>query len=158
MTFEEIGSSYPFKANIFVDWLNVKANGGYNLDFQKLIRLVREKGGLIVRANCYLPEADDKQIGFYDAIKGAGFKLVIIREKYERVNCDALMAVDMVTQSLDVDAVYILSNDSDFIPAVVYLQSIGKRVLLIHGDNPSNDLRKTVDEWKHFTHLKLLRD
>jgi len=63
------------------------------------------------------------------------------------------MAVDMVTQSRDVDAVYLLSNDADFIPAVEYLQSLGKRVLLIHGDNPSNNLRKSVDEWRHFGQL-----
>jgi len=41
---------------------------------------------------------------------------------------------------------------------VTYLQSIGKRVLLIHGDEPSNDLRKNVDEWRHLGQLKLIRE
>ena len=119
---------------------------------------VRDKGGTILRANIYVPEADEKQMSFYDAMKIAGFKQIFIKEKSERVNCDTQMAVDMVTQSHDVDGIYLLTNDGDFIPAVSYLQSIGKRVLLIHGDEPSNDLRKNVDEWRHLGQLKLIRE
>ncbi len=67
------------------------------------------------------------------------------------------MAVDMVTQSNNADAIYLLSNDADFIPAVGYLQSTGKRVLLIHSDKPSCDLKKAVDESRHLGQLHLLR-
>jgi len=158
MTFDDKVGPLPFKANIFIDWLNVKANGGSALDFFKLMQHIRNKGGIILRAVIYVPEADENQIPLYDSMKSAGFKHVYIKEKYSSVNCDTLMAVDMVTQSLNVDVVYMLSNDADFIPAVSYLQSIGKRVLLIHGDGPSNDLRKTVDEWRHFGQLNLIRE
>jgi len=41
---------------------------------------------------------------------------------------------------------------------VTYLQSIGKRVLLIMVMNHSNDLRKNVDEWRHLGQLKLIRE
>lgn len=159
MTFNEISTIAAFKANVFIDWLNVKANGGQGLDFFKLMSLIREKGSILFRAAIYVPEPEDEKIrNFYDAMKKAGLKLIYIREKWEKVNCDAIMAVDMVTQSRDVDAVYLLSNDADFIPAVEYLQSLGKRVLLIHGDNPSNNLRKSVDEWRHFGQLGLIRE
>ena len=157
MTFNEINIKGQFKANVFIDWLNIKANGGYSLDFPKLLHLIRDQGGLIIRANIYLPNPDDMQIKFYDAIKSTGFKLIYIEERFEKVNCDAIMAVDIITQSLDVDVVYIISNDADFIPAISYLQTIGKRVLLIHGDNPSNNLRRRVDEWRHLRQLDLLQ-
>ena len=156
MTFQDSPTHPAFKANIFIDWLNVKKNGGKQLSFDNLMALVRKRSGHVVRANIYLPLAEDGQIGLYDAMKKAGFRLVIIEDKWGNVNCDAKMAVDMVTQSRDVDCVYLLSNDADFVPAVEYLQSIGKRVLLIHGDNPSNRLRDSVDEWRHFSQLNLL--
>jgi uncharacterized LabA/DUF88 family protein len=150
-------TNVSFKSNIFIDWLNVKANGGYGLDFFKLMELIRYQSGLILRANIYVPEPDEGQISFYDAMKSAGFKLIYIADRRGSTNCDTQMVVDMITQSHDVDVIYLLSNDADFIPAVSYLQLIGKRVLLIHGDNPSNDLRKTVDEWRHFGQLKILK-
>ena len=158
MTFNDKTVPIPFKANIFIDWLNVKANGGIGLDFFKLIQHIRDKGGIILRAVMYVPNPDDNQISFFDSMKSAGFKLVYIKEKYFKVNCDAMMAVDMITQSLNVDVVYMLFNDADFIPAVSYLQSIGKRVLLIHSDDPSNELRKTVDEWRHLRQLNLIHE
>lgn len=158
MTFNDTKLNTQFKANIFIDWLNMKANGGQALDFFKLMQHVRDKDGMILRANIYVPEADANQVSFYDAMKSAGLKLVLIMEKSEKVNCDTLMAVDMVTQSNDVDVIYLLTNDADFIPAVSYLQSIGKRVLLIHGDDPSNVLRKNVDEWRHLRQLNLIRE
>ena len=158
MTFNETNIKNQFKANVFIDWLNIKANGGQSLDFKKLLNLIREQGGLILRANIYLPEAEEHQIHFYDAIKAAGFKIIYLEERFERVNCDTKMVVDIITQSLNVDAVYILTNDADFIPAISYLQTAGKRVLLIHGDNPSNNLRRTVDEWRHLRQLDLLQE
>ena len=106
-----------------------------------------------------MPEPENENVrDYYSVIERAGVKLSYIREKWKKVNCDAFMAVDMVTQSRHVDAVYLLSNDADFIPAVEYLQSIGKRVLLIHFNNPSNDLRQAVDEWRHFKQLNLERN
>ena len=114
---------------------------------------------VIKRANIYLPIPDnDKVRDFHSVMQRAGLRLIYIKKNGARVNCDVLMAVDMVTQSDDVDAIYLLSNDSDFVPAVEYLQSIGKRVLLIHGDHPSNDLRRAVDEWRHFNQLGLIRN
>ena len=157
MTFNETAVVSPFKANIFIDWLNLKANGGEKLDFWKLSELIVKRGGIVCRANIYVPEADTGQVIFYDVIKKAGFKLIVIPPKSERVNCDTMMSVDMVTQSHGVDAVYLLSNDADFVPAVEYLQSIGKRVLLIHAQNPSNRLRHSVDEWRMLEQLELLR-
>jgi len=159
MTFNEIENIVPFKANVFIDWLNVKANGGQWIDYFKLMAVIREKGGLISRAVIYVPEPETESIrDYYSVIERAGVKLSYIREKWKKVNCDAFMAVDMVTQSRRVDAVYLLSNDADFVPAVEYLQSIGKRVLLIHFENPSNDLRQAVDEWRHFKQLNLERN
>src|ERR1019366_73497 len=111
--------------------------------------------GHVFRANIYLPPAEDGQIGLYDAMKKVGFRLAIIQDKWGSVNCDTKMAVDMVTQSRDVDCIYLLSNDADFVPAVEYLQFVGKRVLLLHGDIPANRLRDSVDEWRHFSQLNL---
>jgi len=159
MTFNEISNIFPFKTNIFIDWLNVKANGGRQLDYFKLTDVIRDKGGIILRANIYLPRPDNEKVrNFHSVMQRAGLRLIYVEKTWARVNCDALMAVDMVTQSRDVDAIFLLSNDSDFVPAVEYLQSIGKRVLLIHGDNPSNDLRRAVDEWRHFEQLNLIRN
>ena len=159
MTFNDTAELVPFRANIFVDWLNIKKHGGRDLDFSKLMSLIRSKGGLICRANIYLPEANGGQQSLYDALRRTGFKLVIIPESQNKgPNCDTRMIVDMVTESENVDTVYLISNDSDFVPAVQYLQSQGKRVLLIHADKPSNRLRNIVDEWRHLGQLKILRE
>ena len=157
MTFEEIKSVTPFKANLFIDWLNIKKNGGNGLNFGALFSLIRNVGGMIVRANIYLPDRNEGEIKFYDALKRYGFKLVIINERRGSANCDSKMAVDIVTQSLDVDVIYLLCNDADYLPAVEYLQTMGKRVLLIHVDGCSNDLRDAVDEWRHAGQLNLLQ-
>jgi uncharacterized LabA/DUF88 family protein len=157
MTFNDLEIKIPFKANVFIDWLNVKMNGGDKLDFQKLIELITDKGGVVYRANIYLPVPTNSQVIFYDVMKKAGLKLIYSLEQ-DKLNCDTRMVVDIVTQSSEVDVVYLLSNDSDFIPAVEYLQAIGKRVLLIHGPNPSNKLRHAVDEWRRFEQLELLRE
>jgi uncharacterized LabA/DUF88 family protein len=66
------------------------------------------------------------------------------------------LAVDMVTQGAHLDVLYLLSNDADFIPAVRYLQTQAVRVVLLHADRPSNELRDTVDEWHHIGQLDLL--
>ncbi len=67
------------------------------------------------------------------------------------------MTVHMVTQSPHVGVVYLLSNDGDFVPAVDYLQSIGKRVSLIQAGCPSRRLRHAADECRTFDQLTLLR-
>jgi uncharacterized LabA/DUF88 family protein len=152
------------KANIFIDWLNIRENGGRSLDFKKLIKAIEDKDYYIQRINLYAPPHDDNQLGFYDVIRKNGIKIVLIPGKSARgdkgdsYNCDALMAVDMVTQSNDVDTVCLLSNDADFIPAVEYLQMIGKRVELYHADHPSNLLRTTVDKWHYIVKEDLLKE
>lgn len=144
-------------ANIFIDWLNIRDNGGRSLQFDKLIKSIEDKNYHIQRINLYAPPSDDGQIKFYDVIRKNGIKIISIPSKGESYNCDALMAVDMVTQSKDVDTVFLLSNDADFIPAVEYLQMSGKRVELFHVDSPSNKLRTTVDKWYHIAQENLLR-
>jgi len=146
------------KANIFIDWLNIRDNGGRSLQFADLIKAIEDQGYHIQRINLYAPPAEENQTSFYDAIRRNGIKIVLIPGKCDSYNCDALMAVDMVTQSNNVDTIFLLSNDADFIPAVEYLQMIGKRVELYHGDSPSNKLRTTVDKWYHITKENLTKD
>ena len=146
------------KANMFIDWLNIKMNGGRNIDFGKLIKAIENQGYDIQRINLYAPPADSGQISFYDVIRRNGIKIVLIPGKGDSYNCDALMAVDMVTQSKEVDTVFLLSGDADFIPAVEHLQIIGKRVELYHGDRPSNQLRNIVDKWYHIAAADLIMD
>jgi len=100
MTFNEISTIAAFKANVFIDWLNVKANGGQGLDFFKLMSLIREKGSILFRAAIYVPEPEDEKIrNFYDAMKKAGLKLIYIvverkprNENEPNINNDILVS------------------------------------------------------------------
>jgi len=160
MTFHETKQEAPFRCAIYFDWLNIKMSGGGNLDFDKLFEHIRKKSGIVRIANFYAPEANEKQGSLYDAIRKSGFKIVLVPEKGRgergQFNCDTMMSVDMVTQTDGLDAVYLLTNDYDFIPAVRYLRGKGIRILLIHVDEPSNDLRNEVDEWRHAGQLNLI--
>ncbi len=156
MTFHELEFPVPFKANVYVDWLNIKKHGGAELDFDKLFRLIHNRSGCVLRAIIYLPAAESEgEERLHDAMVRSGFQL--FRMEGEKVNCDSQMTVDMVTQCGGVDVVYLVANDSDYLPAVRYLQSLGKRVLLIHADKPSNELRRVADEWRKLEQLDLLR-
>ncbi|MFZ2653808.1 MAG: NYN domain-containing protein [Victivallales bacterium] len=162
MTFNDTKQSVPFRCAIYFDWLNIKMNGGKDLSFDRLFDHIRGRGGIIRIANFYAPEPEGNQISFYDAVKRSGFKIVYIQEKGRcgrgQFNCDTLMAVDMVTQTEGLDAVYLLTNDFDFIHPVRYLRAKGIRTMLIHVESPSNDLREEVDEWKHAGQLNLLEN
>ena len=162
MTFHETEQVVPFRCAIYLDWLNIKMSGGQKLDFDQLFEHIRKKGGIIRVANFYAPEPENNQYSFYDATRKSGFKVVLVPEKGRagrgEFNCDTMMTVDMVTQTERLDAVYLIANDSDYIPAVKYLRSKGIRTLLIHVENPSNDLRNEVDEWRYFKQLNLIQD
>ena|ERR1051326_4458216 len=148
-----------FHAGVYVDWLNIKMNGGRDLHFAKLLGYIRDQGGFVRVANFYAPKADDQQITFYDAVRKSGFRILTIRPKSHdatSVDADVMLAVDMVAQGTHLDVVYLLTHDSDFIPAVRYLQSKAIRVVLLHADKPSNELRDIVDEWRHLAQLELL--
>ncbi len=159
MTFNDV-ISRPFRCNVYMDWLNFKMNGGRDIKFDKLFEHIHLRGGNVKIANFYAPEAEDEnQRRFYDAIRRSGFKIEYIEEKGRghsgKFNCDTMMAVDMVAQADGIDAVYLLTNDYDYIHPVRYLRSRGIRTLLIHAERPSNDLRDEVDEWRMFKQLEL---
>ncbi len=160
MTFNNTKQVNPFRCAIYFDWLNFKMNGGRDINFDKLFDHIRLRGGIVRIANFYAPEPEGNQISLYDAVKRSGFKIVYIQEKGRagrgQFNCDTLMAVDMVTQTDGLDAVYLLTNDFDFIHPVRYLRAKGIRTMLIHVEHPSNDLREEVDELRHAGQLELL--
>jgi uncharacterized LabA/DUF88 family protein len=145
---------------VYLDWLNIKMNGGRELSFDKLLEYIRAQGGFIRCANFYAPEAEGNQMGLYDAARRSGFRIAIVPGKVYGENksfdCDVMMAVDMVVQGAHFDVVYLLTHDADFLPAVRHLQSQGVRVVLLHADKPSNELRDAVDEWHHLGQFGIL--
>ena len=150
-----------FHCAVYLDWLNIKMNGGRDLNFDKLFDYIHSRGGFIRIANFYAPdtETEGKQT-LYDAVRRSGFRVVIIPGKKHddrmSVDCDVMMAVDMVTQGAHMHVVYLMTHDAHFLPAVQYLQGKGVRVVLLHADKPSNELRDAVDEWHHVRQLGLI--
>lgn len=154
------------RVGIYIDAYNISLNGGYAMRYDILRDFIlREDNGL--RLNTYVvfdeeraeedQEYREKQNGYFSVLRSFGYKVItksVRRYKTEsgdwvtKGNVDIDMAVDMMTQSQNLDKVVLLTGDGDFIKAVSAIQSQGCRVELIAFRNVSRDLMNEVD---HFT-------
>ena len=47
MTFNDTKQVVPFRCAIYFDWLNIKMNGGRDINFDRLFEHIRSRGGMI---------------------------------------------------------------------------------------------------------------
>ena len=65
----------------------------------------------------------------------------------EQKGVDVLLAVDMLGLCLksSIDKIYIITNDSDFIPAIQFVKNQGIQVILVQGNDCQSNLREAAD-------------
>jgi uncharacterized LabA/DUF88 family protein/cold shock CspA family protein len=152
------------KAGIFIDSENLSRNGGRNLRYDVLRKLVEAQGATILRANAYLAhdEVQEKADPTYrlgkethrNAIRRNGFHLVLKKvSRYKnddgveviKANADIDLAVDALLQAENLDYILLGTGDGDFLRLVRALQSKGKRVDLLSFSNVNGELRREAD-------------
>ncbi len=151
------------RVGVYIDAYNVSLNGGYAMRYDILRDFILQDG-MGQRMNTYMvfdeerAEEDvdyrEKQFGYFSVLRSFGYKVItkpVRRYKNEagdwvtKGNVDIEMAVDMLTQSRNLDKLILLTGDGDFIKAVSTVQSQGCRVELIAFRNISRDLMNEVD-------------
>lgn len=67
---------------------------------------------------------------------------------FEQKGVDVLLTIDMLGLSIkpSVTKIYIVSNDSDFVPAIQFVKNQGVQVVLVHGKEYQNNLGEVADQ------------
>ncbi len=160
----ELNGYFKMNAGIFLDIDNLTRNGGFEIRFEAVRRLVESQGAAVLRANAYMAidkeqERRDAALGrkrqeFRDGIRRSGFHLVIkpLRrfanpegQLVASANCILELAVDAVLQAEHLDYVLLGSGDGDILRLVRALQGRGKRVDLLTFGNAGAQLQRAVD-------------
>ncbi len=84
---------------------------------------------------------------FEQAIFKAGFKTISVSSKEKNAVDNEIIQDckhDIMTDKI-IKIVILITGDKDYLPLVKYLQKIGIKLILIHGANVSQNLRKAVD-------------
>ena len=153
------------KTGLYVDSNNLLMNGGYGIRFEVLRRFACRNGAMPMRLNAYMSHDTDragedheyryKQGRFHATIRDYGFK-VITKEvmwyedkttghRTSKSNSDIDLAVDVLTQSENLDRVVLATGDGDFVKVVQALQNKGCRVEVVAFNNVSTSLRREAD-------------
>lgn len=130
---------------IFVDAANIFYSVrtlGWKVDYTKFLDYWNRHGKITgVFFYTAVISTRQKQLKFYNVLRKIGFKVItrevkIIRDRKRRKivqkgNFDVKLAIDLVLKAKEYDIAVLASGDSDFEPAVEYLRSIGKKVIVV---------------------------
>ncbi|MFC1499544.1 NYN domain-containing protein [Candidatus Zixiibacteriota bacterium] len=143
------------KAGLFVDASNLYRKDRATLNYRALRQVVADSNDLM-RCNVYVavdPENSKPVRGFMAALRGIGFK-VIDKEWSRNVNghlsasLDMELAIDVLTQSSQLDVIFLVTGDPDFTRLVRAIQNKGKRVEVIaYQDRIGYALKQEADEF-----------
>ena len=149
---------------VYVDSSNITMNGGFRMLYDQLRHWACRDGGKAMRLNIYLAldlercdsdrAYDERMRGYMSAARQFGYKIVVKPVKRYRgddgvevvkSNADLDMAVDVLTQSGNLDYVLLATGDGDFVRLVGALQDRGSRVEVLAFQNYSRDLVEAAD-------------
>lgn len=152
------------KAGIFIDSENLSYNGGRNMRYEVVRKLVEAQGATVLRANAYVAFDEQREerepqyrLGkesHRNAIRRSGFHLVLKEARRYRndegveivkANADIDLAVDALLQAENLDYILLGTGDGDFLRLVRALQGKGKRVDLLSFANVNWEIRKEAD-------------
>jgi uncharacterized LabA/DUF88 family protein len=153
------------KIGVFVDAENIRRTGGYGIRYDVLREYVSMSGDPI-RLNSYMSidearmrsdyEYRDRMNGFLSVVRSFGFKVITkaIRwyededgQRVGKANADLDMAVDILLQGRNLEAIYLLTGDGDFKRVVQAAQNLGIRVEVIAFRFVSKDLMHEADKY-----------
>ena len=153
------------KIGIFVDAENITRSGGYAMRYD-VLKEYCSRYNEPLRLNTYLTvdverskadkEYREKHMTYLSILRSFGYKVITKAIKwfedengtrYGKANADLDMAVDILTQSQNLDKVYLLTGDGDFTRVVQAVQNMGARVELIAFRYISRELLHEVDQF-----------
>ena len=152
------------RIGLFVDFANIRMNGGYGLRVDLLRRFAERDGARLARLNAYLPydttraETDAVyragQLRYHDVLRDNGYKVLLkpVRwyedsqgVRYSKADCDMDIAVDVLEQAGRLDTLLLCTGDGDFVRVVEGAQVRGSRVEVLAFRNVSRRLRTVAD-------------
>jgi uncharacterized LabA/DUF88 family protein len=152
------------KAGIFIDSENLTYNGGRNMRYDVVRKLVEAQGATVLRANAYVAydeQREQRELPYRlgkeshrNAVRRNGFHLVLKEaRRYQndegqeivKANADIDLAVDALLQAENLDYILLGTGDGDFLRLVRALQGKGKRVDLLSFANVNGEIRREAD-------------
>ncbi|MFC1627626.1 NYN domain-containing protein [Gemmatimonadota bacterium] len=141
------------KAGLFVDASNLYRREGPSLNYKALRSTVSDRYE-ILRCNVYVavdPENPKPVRGFMSALRDIGFK--VIEKEWSRnsngflsASLDMELAIDALTQSSQLDVIFLASGDPDLARLVRAIQNRGKRVeVMAYQDRIGSALKQEAD-------------
>lgn len=156
------------KAVVFIDAANViysQRSLKWQIDFKKLMDYFKDNYQLdnVYFYFAYLKD-DKKQQGFFSKLRQWGYKIrtkgvKLIRQAdgaiLKKGNLDVELTIDAVKGMRFYSTVILMSGDSDFHALVRYLQSKGKKVVVISSKgHVSFELLKAANKYINFNKLR----
>lgn len=133
------------RIGIFIDAANIfysQKTLGWRVDYEKFL-FYWNKQGRVTGAYFYTAviSTNKKQLKFFQALKKLGYTVItrevkVIHDRKNKKmvhkgNFDVKLAIDLVLKAKEFDIAVLASGDSDFEPAVEYLRSIKKKVIVM---------------------------
>lgn len=157
------------KAALFVDVSNIyysQQTLGWQIDYQKVISFFKKNTKLII-AYFYsgVVSKNKKQQKFFAKMRKFGFKVKTkevkwIKDKTGKVlkgkgNLDIELALDMTHLCNRFDTAILMSGDSDFVPAVKFVQKKGKKVIVFSSrGHIARELARAANRYVPFEAMK----
>lgn len=157
------------RVSVFIDAANILYSQhtlGWEIDYQKLLRYFK-KNYLFQKAYFYSGKdsRNTKQEQFFSRMRRFGYNVVTkevkwIRDKNGKIlkgkgNLDIELALDFTHKAKEYDTAFLLSGDSDFAPAISFVQELKKKVVVISTrHHVARELIKTSNLFLPFDHLK----
>lgn len=153
---------------IFIDAANViysQRTLKWQVDFKKLMDYFKNNYQLkdVFFYFCYIKD-DKKQQGFFEKLRGWGYKIrtkevKIIRQKdgtlLKKGNLDVELTIDAIRSIDRYTTAVLMSGDSDFEPLIKYLQGRKKRVVVISSKgHVAKELLRSANEYVNFNKLR----
>lgn len=154
---------------IFIDAANIfysQRTLGWRVDYKKFLTYWRKQGNL---KEAYFYSAvistRKEQLKFFNALKKIGYKVItrevkIVHDKKNKKmihkgNFDVKLAIDLVLKAKEFDIAVLASGDSDFEPAIEYLRSVKKKVVVVSArGHVARELIKQANEYIPLEKLK----
>ena len=149
---------------VFVDAANAiysLRDLGWRIDYKKLRGFFKSNTELI-DTYFYIAHFDD-DLGRKNLLEMLSRKGFVIRSKpvkniskqgggvLHKANCDVEIAMDVMTTYQTFDTAVLMSGDSDFLPLIEFLQSQGKKVIVISTrGHVAKEVVKAADKFFHF--------
>lgn len=165
------------KVGIYVDHENIRLSDGADLDYS-VLREYLSKGYDLLRCVIYVivddgqtKDLQERLYRYRDKLRYIGFKVSEKKKKKflnpetgkeeYKANTDMELAIDVLREIENLDIVFIVSGDGDFVRLVEAVQSRGRKVVIVASSNVSKELKDAADGYidaKTIPDIKRSRD